>query len=41
MGVEQLGVAFVEDGILIDAENRLHGGVNQFVPAWAMGYNAD
>jgi gamma-glutamyltranspeptidase/glutathione hydrolase len=26
------------NGILIDPRNRLHGGVNQFVPAWAMGY---
>jgi gamma-glutamyltranspeptidase/glutathione hydrolase len=26
------------NGILIDPQNRLHGGVNQFVPAWAIGY---
>ncbi len=27
------------NGILIDTEtNHLTGGVNQFVPAWAMGY---
>ena len=25
------------NGILIDADGRLHGGVNQFVPAWALG----